>query len=171
MLVSKISFSSWLGFTLLGLIIGCASPKQKNPSPHANSEGPVDQLNMLAIPVALNFDQRPGPDGFVVKVYAGNRNRPRPVSILSGTLELLMYDGILKSPGLNTAKPRRTWKYTSEELQAHVLKSSIGICYQLAPQWGETKPLGEKISVVAHYTSPEGLSLYSAASVISVMAK
>jgi len=109
-LVSKISFSSWLGFTLLGLIIGCASPKQKTPSPHANSEGPVDQLNMLAIPVALNFDQRPGPDGFVVKVYAGNRNRPRPVSILSGTLELLMYDGILKSPGLNTAKPRRTWK-------------------------------------------------------------
>jgi hypothetical protein len=106
-----------------------------------------------------------------VKVYAGNRSHPRPVSIRSGTLELLMYDGILKARSLNTAKPHRTWKYTSEELKEHILKTSIGICYQLAPQWGEAKPLGDKISVLAHYTSPEGLSLYSAASVIAVTAK
>ncbi len=167
---SRRSFDLFAALLLLPPLLGCAFDKPKASAREQDSSpGPIDQINLLAIPVALNFDQRPGPDGFVVKIYAGNRNRPMPVPILSGTVEILMFDGILR--GGNAAKPRRTWKYSSEELKTHLLKTSIGTCYQLAPQWGEAKPAGDKISVIAQYASPGGKTLSSAPSVIAVVAK
>src|SRR6185369_2066764 len=84
---------------LLGVGSGCVSDHKQGLQPRpAVSEGSaqsgIHELNLLAIPVALNFDQKPGPDGFIVKVYAGNRRQPKPLPIENGKLEIIMYDGI-----------------------------------------------------------------------------
>ena len=155
---------------LLLLPIGCASVKPKSPAKDS-AAATIDQINLLASPVALNFDDSAGPDGFVLKVYAGNRDRPKPVPILSGNLEVLMFDGIPKTNAPEAPAPRRTWKYSAEQLQTHSTRTSIGTGYQLSPQWGEAKPAGDKISVLVRYTSPSGVTIYSAPSVIAVTAK
>ena len=151
----------------LALTLGCASVKPKAPRHDESPAASIDQINLLAVPVALNFDQAPGLDGFVVKIYAGNRGRAKPVPILSGSVEVLMYDGVVREYP-KTVQPRRTWKYSAEELKSRLTKTSIGTGYQVAPQWGDAKPAGDKISVVARYTPPQGAAIYSAPSVIAV---
>ena len=156
---------------LLPVLLGCASVRPKPAIPKASPPAQIDQLNLLAIPFAVNFDQAPGPDGFVIKVYAGNGNQPKPIPNLKGTLEILMYDGFLKENNTNSATLRRTWKYSADQLKSVVTKTSIGTAYQLALQWNEAKPVGDKISIAARYTSPEGATIYSAPAVISVSSK
>ncbi len=154
---------------LLSFIPGCASSKPKIPR---KETGPakIVQIHLLAIPFAVNFDQVPGPDGFVVKVYAVDPSQPKPVAIPDGTLELLMFDGILKDNDPNISKPRRTWSFSVKDLNHFITKTSIGTGYQLAARWGDSKPKGDKISVIARYTSAGVTILYSAPSVISVSA-
>src|SRR5262249_30873792 len=126
------------------------------------------EVNLLAIPVALNFDQKPGPDGFVIKVYATNRKRPKALPINRGKIDVLMFDGV---PGVTegaSLQPRRTWTYTAEELKTFEIQGAIGTGYQLAPQWGDTVPAGNQISVVVRYSPPEGRPVTSAPSVIAV---
>lgn len=168
---------SSIGFTLLLLIAatlfltGCASDggkRTKVAPPVATSDDGITELNLLAIPIALNFDQFPGPDGFVVKIFAGNKNRPKPLLIERGTLEILMYDGILPA----TPQPsRRAWTFPGNALRQYQLVTSIGSGYQFSLRWGDAKPQKDRISIVARYTTPEGLTVHSAPSVIAVTGK
>jgi hypothetical protein len=154
----------------LGLAAGCVSEKQQkkiHPKSEPGGSTAIQEINLLAIPVALNFDDKPGPDGFVIKIYAGNRNRAKPFPIESGKIEVLMYDGI---PGVTenaSLKPRRVWTYTAEELRQSQIQSSIGTGYQLAPLWGDAKPIQDKIAVVVRYTPVNGPPLSSAPSIIA----
>ncbi|MFO1497711.1 MAG: hypothetical protein U1G07_04840 [Verrucomicrobiota bacterium] len=153
------------------LLAGCVSePKAKAPVSHSDGDGggPIDEINLLAIPVALNMDQNPGLDGFVIKVYASNHSRPKPVAIERGKIEILMFDGI---PGVTrdaAAQPRRVWTYAAEELKPFEIHTSIGTGYQLAPLWGADEPSGNKITVGVRYTPPQGPAVNSAPSIISV---
>src|SRR2546428_126067 len=72
------SFIQALAVLGLALALGCASVKPKAPRHDESPAASIDQINLLAVPVALNFDQAPGLDGFVVKIYAGNRSRAKP---------------------------------------------------------------------------------------------
>src|ERR1051326_2873337 len=68
------------GMLLVSFLAGCVSEKELK-KPAISSEGGtgnIDEVNVLAVPVALDLDQVPGPDGFVIKVYAGSRKRPKP---------------------------------------------------------------------------------------------
>src|SRR5438445_8721946 len=61
------SFNSFIqALAALGLAftLGCASVKPKTPRHDESPAASIDQINLLAVPVALNFDQAPGPDGF-----------------------------------------------------------------------------------------------------------
>lgn len=157
----------------LGFGLGCVSggpSTQPRLQPAADS-GPVDEINLLAIPVALNLDARPGPDGFVIKIYASNKKRPKPVPLENGTLEVLMFDGIPGTTAELSAPPLRTWTYPGDSLRQYEIRTSIGIGYQFAPQWGDAPPAQSRISVVARYTSREGATVTSAPSIISVALK
>ncbi len=155
----------------LVLLLGCAGVKREKSAPKESGPAAIDQINLLAIPYAVDFDQVAGPDGFVVKVYGGSRNRPKPVPILAGSLELLMYEGIFRGADLNTSKPRHAWKYSAEQLKGYIGKTSIGPAYELAVRWGDAKPLTDRISVIARFISADGVTVYSAPSVISVPAR
>ena len=152
---------------LLGCVSSDATKKKPAQAPQTGGQA-ITEINLLAIPVALNFDQKPGPDGFVIKVFASNRQRPKPLEIESGRIEILMFDGAPGTAEGASFEPKRVWNYTAQELRGLEVRSSIGIGYQITAIWGEAKPAGNKISVVVRYTGPSGGSVVSAPSVISV---
>lgn len=128
----------------------------------------ITELNMLAVPVALNLDQAPGADGFMVKIYAGNPARPKAIPIEKGTLEIVMYDGTLGATSATAAEPLRVWTFDARELQRLRVVTTIGIGYEIIPRWGDAKPTRDKFTVEARFLSPEGLRVRSARSVISL---
>jgi hypothetical protein len=155
---------------LLVILSGCVSEKQAKALPRTSGPaggGTIQEINLLAVPVALNMDEKPGPDGFVIKIYAGNRNRPKPFPIDEGKVEILMFDGI---PGVTEGaarQPRRVWTYSAEQLKPFEIETSIGAGYELALNWGDAKPVFGKIAVVVRYTPPKGAPIASAPSVIA----
>jgi hypothetical protein len=149
---------------------GCATAEKSVPpaTAAAPARSPIDELNILAVPVALNLDHLPGLDGFMIKIYPGTRKRPRSVPIESGQLEIFMYDGLASVNSVHVPNPRRVWTYTAADLKQFEIKTAIGTGYQLAPLWGEARPTRDKITVIARYTSPTGAIVASAPSVIAV---
>jgi hypothetical protein len=153
---------------LLALLAGCASRPPGAAGPSAIAASPIDEVHLLSVPAALNLDQLPGADGFAVKIFAGNRKQPKPVSVTSGTLEILMFDGVLKDRNPSTAKPLRIWSFSASQLKDHLEKTSIGASYRFTLLWGEAKPAQENITILARYVSTAGATIYSAPSTISV---
>jgi hypothetical protein len=165
--------SFWAPFALC-LLVGCASdsgPKRRPITNAAVNTDAINELNLLAVPVALNFDQIPGPDGFVLKVYAGNRKQPKPIAIVGGSLEVLMFDGILNLSKPVSHQPRRIWTIPAEQLKNYQVTTSIGAGYELSLRWGDVVPVKDRITVTARYTSPAGERVSSAPSIISVSGK
>jgi hypothetical protein len=167
-----VKLQAWTSLILvwLALTTGCvSSSEQARPTPGPGvSTGPIDEVNLLATPTALNFDHLAGPDGFLVKVYLGNRNKPKPIRMENGSLELLMFDGGLAQEAGQALQAKRVWRFTAQDLKAFEIHTSIGVGYQLAPILGGAKPSGNKIAVVVRYLSPRGATISSAPSVISV---
>jgi hypothetical protein len=163
------------GVLLVALFLaGCVSdPQKKKPSapPQPVATSGIQEINVLALPMALNFDAKPGPDGFVIKVYAANPKRPKPLPINEGKIEVFMFDGV---PGMTqdaTGEARRVWTYTATQLAEYQIKTSIGPAYQFALPWGDAIPKGDRITVAVRYTEPSGHFINSAPSVISVASR
>ncbi len=156
---------------LLATATGCVSePRQSKPAPRVTDSGdaPIQEIDVLALPVALNLDQKPGPDGFLIKVFATNRKKPKAIAIDEGKIEVFMFDGVLGITQPVTSEPKQTWTYSAKDLKLYEIRSSVGIGYQLSPTWGDAKPAGSKITVGVRYTPPNGRFINSAPSVISV---
>jgi len=153
---------------LLLALVGCASGnKQPARAPAPVDEGIVE-VHLLSLPMALNLDPLPGADGFAVKVYAIHRGRPKPAPITRGRFEILMYDGVLTSANLATAKPLRTWSYSTEELKEFAVQASIGTGYEMVLRWDEAQPRQDRITILARHVPPKGPPLFSAPSTLSV---
>ena len=59
------------------------------------SSSDISQVHLFGLPVAVNMDQRPGPDGISVRVFASAPDKARGLPVRSGTLEILAFDGPL----------------------------------------------------------------------------
>jgi hypothetical protein len=157
-------FSGFWGSVFGVLFIGCAGPK-------GESKPNIDQLHLLVTSVALNVDDKPGPDGVGVRVYASRRERAEALPIASGTLDILMFDGNLHLDQLQSAQPHHTWSYPAEKLKPYVQKTTIGISYRFAALWGEDKPTADRVTFVARHTSPNAKQIYSAPSSVQLSLK
>jgi len=124
----------------------------------------------MTAPVGLNLDERPGPDGFSVKVYANAKDNPKPVPIRAGVLEILMFDGSFFGR-TNVPPPLKTWSFTAEQLRSCEFTSRIGTGYDLVLSWGLDRPAQHLITVAARYTSPEQEILTSRPSSVTVIDK
>lgn len=153
------------------MLFGCVSDRPTPGGATSSSKGPVEQLHVLTGPTALNFDQVPGPDGFMARVYAASSRSAATVPILNGTLEVLMFDGVLKDENPTNSKPLRVWTYTASELKPFGQRASIGFAYVLTLAWGEARPTQDKITIVARYVPPRGLPIYSGPTSISLAIK
>src|SRR6185503_13510966 len=100
---------------LFCFILGCSSTDTATKSA-------IDQLHLLVTSVALNVDDKPGPDGVGVRIYASRRERAEALPIASGTLDILMFDGNLPLDQLQSAQPRHTWSYPAEKLKPYIQK-------------------------------------------------
>ena len=146
---------------LLSWLLGCASTS-------THTKGPIDQLHLIVTSVALDLDGKPGPDGIGLRVYASQSGSNEAVPIKTGTLELLMYDGAHVREQLASLQPRHTWTYPAEKLKSYIQKTSIGASYRFAALWGDDKPSGDRVTLIARYTGPDSKQALSAPSSIPV---
>jgi hypothetical protein len=150
----------WVLFSLTGCGTTAFSPK-----------GTIDQLHLLVTSVALNMDGKPGADGVGVRVYASHRGSSEATPIMSGSLEILMFDGQVPFDELPKHQPLRSWTYPAAELKPHLQKTAIGSSYAFAAVWGNEKPKGDRVTVVARYRPETGSLVYSAPGSIPLSAR
>jgi hypothetical protein len=87
-------------FVALAVVSGCA---------HGGSRGAgaVSEVHLFGVPVALNLDGMPGPDGIGVRIYASGSTVARGVEIRQGVLEVLMFDGSVDGGNVRGATARK----------------------------------------------------------------
>jgi hypothetical protein len=150
------------------LLLACVSDKPpRKPFPSVTT-GPVDQIQILAAPFAVDLDGLPGPDGIAVKFYALSAQQPGAVPVQSGTLEVFMYDGLVGEQPAFTNAPLHTWKLSAEQLKPFEVRSAVGAAYQLSLPWGKDRPTKSRVTVLARYTVADRPIRSSSTSVISV---
>lgn len=129
------------------------------------------ELHLFGLPVALNLDGKPGPDGIGVRVYASAAGLAKGVPISRGTLEVLMFDGVVPESEVQSKPPRHSWTLPAAALKPFASDTSIGTGYQLALRWDQDAPRTSVVTVMARYHSPDGADLQSAANTVSVALK
>ena len=148
------------------MIGGCAH----RPEPVQSPPGRIAELHIITSPVGLNVDNRPGTDAFSMKVYANDRRNPKTIPIEQGTLEILMFDGTFFGK-TKLPPPIRTWSYEAGDLKLHQVQSAIGAGYDFLLVWGTNRPTQRLITVRARHTRPDGSTVYSDASSVTVIEK
>lgn len=157
-------FQSWtVLLAAMLLAAGCATGRGRG--------GRIDSLHVFSVPVALDLDGSPGPDGFGVTLYASKAAAARGVPITTGKIEILMFDGAPQEDTKTNAAPRRVWTFSSPVLKSQMIKTSLGTGYRFAPRWEDTPPLQSRITIVARYVPSEGTVVQSSPTTIAVTSK
>ena len=150
---------------------GCATSQKAGAAPTGPGRGRIDELNLLAVPVAINLDATPGVDGFAIQVYAVDRNHPKTQPIRDGTLDVLMFDGLLKGFVTDDSQYRHIWNFTANQLKAYAATTAIGTSYRLTLNWGADKPRDDKITLIVRHRPSQGAAVYSSPSSIAIPTK
>ena len=148
---------------LLLLGAGCATGLGGN--------GGIDSLHLFSVPVALDLDGAPGPDGFGATIYASAAAKAKGLPITSGKIEVLMFDGTMAAEAGTNAAPKKTWSFTSAELKDHLVQTALGVGYRFTLSWADTPPLQNRITVVARYLPSRGRPVPSSPATIAVTSK
>src|SRR5512143_2791389 len=101
------------GVGLVLWLAGCTTPGDGTQP--AQMPFPIDTLVLISAPAAVNVDANPGPDGIAVRIFGWSETRARALPLESGTLEVLMFDGVINEQTPATAKPLHIWSETAAE--------------------------------------------------------
>lgn len=151
---------------LLTTMCGCAGgvgAKRGEPA--------VESLHVLSVPVAVDFDGVPGPDGFALTLFAKGPKSAKGVPLPEGRLELLMYDGLFSEEKSSSSEPLRVWRYTRSDLKLHSGKSAVGTGYRFTLRWENARPTQRQITLLARFTPEGGRMIKSAPSAVAVTVK
>jgi hypothetical protein len=132
---------------------------------------PIAEVHLFGVPVALNLDGVPGPDGIGVRIYASAPGVARGVEIQRGALEVLMFEGAVGELESRTRQPHKLWSFAGPALKAFEAETALGVGYQLALRWDKNPPRTRFVTVVARYRGAGGAELWSAPNTVSVAAK
>lgn len=130
--------------------------------------GRIDEVHLFGLPVAVNLDPVPGPDGFSIRVYASSTAEPRGVAIRDGSLEVLLFDGAVAPGQAPTGQPLRTWTFTPAQLKRLATENRLGTGYELTLQWSGTPPTRNRVTVFARYIPPAGPAIVSGPSAVTL---
>ena len=126
---------------------------------------PVAQVDRLDVHVvgaaAVNWDDKPGPDGVVVRVYFYQYHQPKTVTV-NGVLEFMVFEGSLSASTIDKAVPFKIWKFPADELPAFAVRSTVGWGYAIQLAWDKDVPKTRRITLVARFVSPTGAEIFSA---------
>ena len=128
----------------------------------------MDEINLVTMPVPINLESLPGIDGVVVKIYAVDYKLPRTQPINAGTLEVLMYDGLVRGSADETNQCRHRWTFPAADLAGYASTTTIGVGYSFRLGWGKDHPQQDKITLVARYQPPQGKPVYSSPSYVPI---
>jgi len=157
---------------LLAAACGCAQDATKVGSTPPAPVAEVDSVSLWVRPGALNWDDRPGPDGVQTQVYFFRTDPGHTLPLtVSGTVEFSLYEGNVRGTDLAKARPWRTWKFTARELSGFLSRGWAGWCYSITLPWGAKAPESETVTLVAKYISPDGRELYAAPASIAIGSK
>lgn len=126
---------------------------------------------MLSVPVAVDFDGVPGPDGFALTLFAKGPKSAKGVPLPGGTLELLMYDGLYFEGKSSDFAPLRVWRFTRSELKLHSGKSAVGTGYRFTLRWEDARPKQPRITILARFVPAAGPPVVAAPSSVTIAAK
>lgn len=166
-----------LGWMAAAVLLGCTSDKPKLTSkprkPRLNFRGGTPaELHLFGNPVAMNLDGIPGPDGIGVRIFASASGRAVGLPITQGTLEILLFDGVLAAQeSAEPPQPLKVWTFNPQDLKGYQAETSLGAGYQFALQWGPERPRQVRVTVIARLRLPNGSVLASDSSSISVNVK
>jgi hypothetical protein len=155
---------------LAGLAVGCGTGKSGASGAGGRSSqrsSGILELHLLTMPVALNLDGAPGPDGVAIKLFANVSNGAKPAPIRSGEVEILLFDGLLTGNTTPLPQPAHTWTFTAKELKSYETHALVGTGYQLTLRWSSFKPKNDRVTVIARHPIGGGRYLYSTPGVIA----
>ena len=153
----------WLPVVAAMWLAGCGTLSGRR------GEG-VDALHVFGLPVTINMDTRPGPDGFAVRVFVTKSGGAKGTTINNGSIEVLMFDGVIGAGEIQTSQPTQLWKFTAKQLSAMRERTSLGNAYRFALRWDE-RPQHGHITVLARYLPEHGQPVYSSPSSITASAR
>ncbi|MBI2946413.1 MAG: hypothetical protein HYY23_02130 [Verrucomicrobia bacterium] len=162
------TYRIWLALVCSVALAGCAAPKPGGSPQSRSNQTRIDELNVLAMPVPLNLDALPGVDGFAIQVYAVDRQKPKTQPIREGTLDVLMYDGLLKQVTPDESRCRHVWNFGADQLKALAAETAIGVSYRFTLNWGADKPHDDKITLIVRYRPVQGEAVYAPPSSIAI---
>ncbi|OPX22416.1 MAG: hypothetical protein B1H04_05030 [Planctomycetales bacterium 4484_123] len=139
--------------------VGCTGPEKVASTPPQAVEE-VDDILVLADPVAANWDGQAGADGLDVGVLLFRRDRKLPVTV-KGTLEMRLYEGVVRAEDLPQARPLRTWRFDAAQLRALLGRTPAGWGYALRLPWGPTRPATSSVTLTARYVAPSGRTVHA----------
>ena len=149
----------WCAVFAALLLGGCAALSG------GGNEG-VEAIHVFGLPVTINMDTRPGPDGFAVRVFVTKNGGAKGATINNGAIEVLMFDGVIGADEIQTKQPTQLWRFTPKQLSAMREQTSLGNAYRFALRWDEP-PRHRHITVLARYLSERGEPMYSSPSSIT----
>ncbi|MGY8652715.1 MAG: hypothetical protein ACKVJX_03755 [Verrucomicrobiia bacterium] len=154
----------------LAFCSGCATDGSRSTLRSSATSHEVTQLHLLSFPTAINLDAIPGQDGVAIKVFAGNSRRPKPFALREGTLEILLFDGLLKSNPGSKPEPLKTWSFSILDLRRHEFKSTIGVGYELTLLWEGARPTRGRATLLARVELSDEKTIYSTPNPITLNA-
>jgi len=120
---------------------------------------PVDRVDKVALrispPMPLNWDDRPGLDGFQAQVNFFQLDRPLSVTV-EGVLEFMLYEGRGTVDVLAETKPVQTWAFEGPTLRRHQGKTMFGWGYAMRLPWGPSPPKSSSVTLIARYRPAGG---------------
>ena len=126
----------------------------------------VNAVHVFGLPVTINMDTRPGPDGFAVRVFVTKGGGAKGTTINSGSVEVLMFDGVVSIDEISTKQPKQLWKFNPKQLGAMREQTSLGNAYRFTLRWDEPPKHGH-ITVLARFVPERGQPVYSSPSSIT----
>jgi len=149
---------------------GGGDAPQTARSATATASQRIDVIQLMTPPTAINWSDQAGPDGVPVTVYLFRRDRAEPVTLLSGEITFLLYEGRVGMEALRR-DPLHSWTFSAQQMQTVLSESMFGLCYKVPLAWGTRVPRSANITLIALYQPPGGPPVYSAANTLAVKAE
>jgi hypothetical protein len=140
------------------------------PAPTPVRRESVDAVNLQALPAAVNWDDRPGPDGLRTRVYLFQVERSEPLTA-NGSLDFLLYAGNVTRDDLPELEPVETWHYERDRVPRYAVRSLAGVGYAFSLEWGPQAPEADSVTLVARYTPHGGEPVESSPVAIAMKAR
>ena len=162
-----------LTLLLGGALTGCATvgssshPSSQNlpaDQAHGSAQGPpLVAIEVYAVPVALNWDSDPQPDGVELEVYFFASKLPLAQPVNRGILDIVAYDGRPDKQPLAARPPLHRWRLTPAILTGRAHRGMVGVGYGLALDWGNDVPQQDYVTITVEYrSSPDAAPIRAA---------